>query len=280
MAGDLDRPCLVMVAPNGARRRHADHPALPVTAEELARDAAACAAAGATALHMHLRDEEERHSLDPDRARVWLARVRQAVGSRMAIQLTTEAVGRYTPAEQMAFVRALRPEAVSLAPRELFGDGDEPDAEVRAFLAWLVETGISPQYILYTPEEVRHFHALRARGVIPQARPFVLFVLGRYLEADQRVSPTSLCAYLAAHDPACPWAVCAFGREETACLLAAAAMGGHVRVGFENSLLNGDGSPARDNAQRVATIVEGLGLMGRRPADPGETRALLAAAAR
>ncbi len=279
MPGELDRPCLVMVAPNGARRGKQGHPALPVTAEELARDAAACAAAGATALHMHVRDERGRHSLDPELYRAWIARLREEPGARLLLQITTEAVGRYSPVEQMALVRALRPEAVSLALRELFGERAEPSAETRDFLAWLVDRGISPQYILYGPEEVRRFHELRACGVIPQQRPFVLFVLGRYLGAGEAVSPASLCEFLAAHDPACPWAVCAFGREETACLLAAAAMGGHLRVGFENSLWHGDGRRARDNAERVEAIIQGLHLIGRRPASLEESRELLAAAA-
>jgi uncharacterized protein (DUF849 family) len=50
------------------------------------------------------------------------------------------------------------------------------------------------------------------------------------------------------------WAVCAFGRAETACLKAAHAAGGKLRVGFENNLVNDDGNPARDNADRVAEI--------------------------
>ncbi len=279
MPGELDRPCLVMVAPNGARRGKQEHPALPVTAEELARDAAACAAAGATALHMHVRDEDGHHSLDAELCRAWIDRLREETGAGLLLQITTEAVGRYSPAEQMALVRALQPEAVSIALRELFGEQGEPSGETRDFLAWLVDRGISPQYILYSPQEVRRFHELRARGVIPQQRPFVLFVLGRYLGAGEAVSPASLCAFLAAHDAACPWAVCAFGREETACLLAAAAMGGHVRVGFENSLWHGDGRLARDNAERVAAIVDGLRRIGRRPANLAESRALFAEAA-
>ncbi len=280
MSSELDRPCLVMVAPNGARRTKTDHPALPTTAEELLREASACAAAGATALHMHVRDERGRHLLDAARYREWLALLRRGIGDGMAFQITTEAVGRYGPVAQMALVRELRPEAVSIAPRELFGPDLEPSEEARAFLRWLVEAGVSPQYILYTPEEVSRFHALRARGIVPQQRPFVLFVLGRYLGAGERVSPRALCDYLAAHDPACPWMVCAFGREETACLLTAAAMGGHVRVGFENSLRHGDGALARTNAERVEAVIEGLRLLGRRPATLAETRTLFAAAAR
>lgn len=279
MRADLDRPCVVMVAPNGARRGKADHPAIPLTPEELAADARACADAGATAIHLHARDETGAHTLDPGICRRFLEAVREAVGHRMVVQLTTEAVGRYAPGDQMRLVRELRPDAVSLAPRELVGEAEDPPSEVRTFLDWLAETGISPQYILYTPEEVARFHRWRQAGVIPQARPFLLFVLGRYLAEGEVVEPRALLPYLERHDPDCPWAVCAFGREETACLLLAAMLGGHARVGFENSLWHGNGARAASNAEKVEALVAGLRLAGRRLASVDEARALFAEAA-
>ena len=54
----------IMVAPNGARRTRADHPALPITPEEIAATARACQAAGAGAIHAHVRDDAGRHVLD------------------------------------------------------------------------------------------------------------------------------------------------------------------------------------------------------------------------
>ena len=101
-------PLLVMVAPNGARRTKADHPNLPITPPEIAREAELCRAAGATVLHLHVRAPDGRHSLDPDLYRAAVDAVRAALGARMVIQMTTEAVGRYSPAEQMAAVREVR----------------------------------------------------------------------------------------------------------------------------------------------------------------------------
>ena len=117
-----------------------------------------------------MRADDGRHTLDPDRYLAAIDAVRRELGERMVIQITTEAVGRYGPAEQMAVVRALRPEAVSLALAELIPDEGATN-EAAAFLAWLRHERIAPQYILYTPDEVTRFHDLRARGVIPQRRP-------------------------------------------------------------------------------------------------------------
>ena len=178
-------PLVIMVAPNGARRTKADQPRLPITPAEIADEAARCAEAGASVLHVHVRSDDGRHTLDAELYRAAIDAVRQRLGERMVIQVTTEAVGRDGPAEQMAMVRELRPEAVSLALGEVIPDEDA-SSEVAAFLAWLKHERIAPQYILYAPDEVVRLHDVRARGVIPQRRPFVLFVLGlRQAEAEQ-----------------------------------------------------------------------------------------------
>ena len=274
-------PLVVMVAPNGARRTKADHPQLPLTPAEIAREAELCCAQGATILHLHVRSAAGRHSLDPKLYRAAIDAVREVVGERMAIQITTEAVGRYRPADQMTVIRQLHPEAVSLALAELIPDDAAAD-DAAAFLNWLQCERIAPQYILYTPSDVARFHALHRRGVIPQRRPFTLFVLGRYLRANAptEVRPRDLLSYLRAHDAACPWAVCAFGPSESACVLTAAGLGGHVRVGFENNLWLVDGGLAASNAALVEQVAAGARLLGRPLADIASTRAFLAESAR
>src|SRR5688572_22904819 len=112
----------IAVAPNGGRRGKADHPALPIGPRELASTAAACLEAGAAMIHVHVRDRDGGHLLDADAYRETTNAIRDAVGERLVIQVTSESVGRYQPAEQMAVVRATRPEAVSLALRELVPD--------------------------------------------------------------------------------------------------------------------------------------------------------------
>ena len=64
---------VVTVAPNGGRKTKADHPALPLTADELARTAAECLERGASMIHLHVRDAEGRHSLDPEAYRATIA---------------------------------------------------------------------------------------------------------------------------------------------------------------------------------------------------------------
>jgi len=109
----LDWPALIVaVAPNGARRSKADHPALPLTAAEIGREAARCRDAGAAIIHLHVRDRDGRHLLDADAYREAIAAVRRAAGDEIIIQVTTEAAGRYAPETQRAVMRELHPEAL------------------------------------------------------------------------------------------------------------------------------------------------------------------------
>ncbi|MBN9241421.1 MAG: 3-keto-5-aminohexanoate cleavage protein [Mesorhizobium sp.] len=270
------KPLVIMVAPNGARRTKADHPALPTTAAELAETAAACLDAGAAAIHLHVRDAQARHVLDAELYREAIAAVRARTGAAMAVQITTESMGRYSPTEQMDLVRKLRPAAVSMALRELLTGGE---AGPSAFYAWASDNRIAVQHILYDHADLDRFAELRRRGLRPESRPQLLFVLGRYA-LNQESRPQDLDAFLEGLDHhglrnEAVWSVCAFGRGETAALAAAIEGGGHVRVGFENSLWNADGSVARDNAERVAAIAALARRIGRPVASGPEAREIL-----
>ncbi len=274
------KPIILAVAPNGARKTRRDHPALPITPRELADCAAACRDAGASMLHLHVRNAEGGHSLAPGDYRPAVEAVRQAVGRSLVLQLTSEAVGIYAPAEQQAMVRELRPEAVSLALREILPDMAS-EAAGAAFLGWAHREEIVVQYILYDVADVERYGALRRRGLIPEGRHWVLFVLGRYA-AGQRSSLADLLPMLAAWrvmdevTADIAWATCAFGPREIECSLGAAALGGHVRIGFENNLLLPDGRTARDNAELIGCFAELAGRLGHSLADADQLRGLFA----
>lgn len=254
-------PVIITVAPNGAYKKAADHPAVPMTPESLAREARACLDAGAGMMHMHVRKPDGSHLLDAHAYRTALAAVEAAVGREMLVQITSEAAGVYKAAEQIALVRELQPEAVSMGLREI-AVPDIPESDLAAFFAWVAERRIMAQIILYDEGDVRRWLSLRARGLVPPGAWSVLFVLGRY-SVGQTSSAYDLLPFLAAYDHTLPWAVCAFGAEENACVTTAAAFGGHMRVGFENNLKLRDGSIAAGNADLVRQAAEGARALGR-----------------
>jgi 3-keto-5-aminohexanoate cleavage enzyme len=252
---------VVTVAPNGGRKTKADHPALPLSADELARTAAECLERGASMIHLHVRDAEGQHSLDPEAYRATIAHVCKEVGDRLVLQITSESIGRYSSAEQRAAVIKTNPEAVSLALRELAPEAaDEKDFCL--FLGKLKQMRVWPQIILYTPAEVERLGAMVKQGLIPFEKLSVLYVLGRY-SITRTASARDLLPFIAPDMPRFhSWSVCAFGRRETACVTAAALLGGHARVGFENNLSLPDGTRADSNAELVGAAARAFEAVG------------------
>ncbi len=255
------REVTIAVAPNGGRKTKAHHPQLPMTAEELARAAAECREAGAAMIHMHGRGADGAHLLDAAAYRAATAAVSAAVGDRLVAQITTESMGLYKPAEQMAVVAETNPEAVSLALREFAPEAadERPFAE---FLVQLKQMRVWPQFVLYTAEEAARLMAMHKRGLIPFDAIAVLYVLGRFTLL-RTAAPSDLLSFLAPDAPRfAHWSVCAFGRREAACVTAGALLGGHVRVGFENNFALPGGDRAASNAELVAVVARALDGLG------------------
>lgn len=267
--------CL-MVAPNGARRTPADHPALPVTPEALALTARACHQAGAAAIHLHVRDDAMRHSLDPDRYRAAIAAIGDACPG-IVIQTTTESAGIFDLDAQDAAARALRPACLSLALAEAMAQGE---ARGLRLFRDLQEAGTGVQIILYSPDQIRDCARLLDAGLLPvDTVPRLLLVAGRY-SATLDSDPTEFAALHGALretglDDRALWMTCAFGRAEMAILERTIDLGGHVRVGFENAIVDARGRPARDNAERVAMVAGIARRAGRAPGDAALARHVL-----
>lgn len=251
-----------MVAPNGARRGKGDHPALPVTDDELIATAIACHAAGADGIHAHLRDEDGVHLIDAGRYTDLLARLSDAVPG-MYLQVTSESAGRYGAAEQREMMHALKPRHVSVALREMVRSPDDWD-EAAALYHWAADEGVEIQHILYAPDEVDTFVAALGAGRIPGQHHLIQFVRGTYANGENGALPLAdyVAPLTAASDHSFDWMLCAFGRSETPSLVEAAELGGKARAGFENSLHMANGTLAPDNAARIHEVDAALKARG------------------
>lgn len=247
----------IMVAPNGARRDKADHPQLPITIPEIVNTAQACWQAGARGIHLHVRDHRGQHVLDTGLYREAISELEMAIPD-ILIQITTEAVGQYSPQQQRDIVKQVHPKFVSVSISEMHSDGDSNAA--LDFYHWCDENAVVVQHILYNHHDL-HSLELLLKQYRPTTTPLqLLFVLGRYTK-NQQSHPDDILPFtqwLTQQDLQADWATCAFGQSETECLLATYKAGGKVRVGFENSLWNANGELAKDNAERVATIKQAI----------------------
>jgi 3-keto-5-aminohexanoate cleavage enzyme len=274
-------PTVIMVAPNGASRTKADHPALPMTPAELAETALACHAAGAGAVHLHVRDAEGRHSLDAGTYGAAIAAIAASCPG-MPVQITTEAAGVFDLEVQIGLVQALQPPCISFSLAELMREGEETG---EVFLRWTAERQIAIQFILYDAAQIVRFAALWRAGRLHMAgAPRLILVVGRYSATQDSKLADFEALYAALRDEGLVeksvWMTCAFGRGEMACLERTIALGGHARVGFENAIVDNEGRPARDNAERVALVAKLVRQQGRRIASPAETAEILGVKAR
>lgn len=258
-----------------------DHPALPVTAAQLAATAAAVAQAGARMLHLHVRDTHGKHTLDAGAYKVAIEAVRAQAGEQLFIQCTSEAAGMHTAEQQRRAIYALsgdeiRADGISVSPRELIRAPADLPAAGKLFRR-LAARRLLIQYILYSGGDIARYGRLLEQEIIPPGGHSVLLVLGRHgnrQSAPGALRPLVDALRTAAKQPV-NWMVCAFGRHEFDCLTEAVTLGGHVRVGFENSLLLKSGQPAADNRQLITQLTESGNPGGRPLANIRQARAAL-----
>ncbi len=247
----------ILVAPTGARRGKSAHPALPITIDEIVETCRACAAAGAGGVHAHIRADDGSHSLDLERYRTLVERLEQEFPGWF-VQVTSEAAGRYDAADQRTLIRALKPKAVTAAIRELVPDA-EAEPEARALYHWASDNGVAIQHICFDRKDMDRLIGFIEDGTIPGRSHQVQLVLGSYdgskVSRPEDIEPFIQPMLALKETQAFDWMLCAFGREETDCLLRTLELGGKARIGFENSLWNRDGRVARDNAERVSELV-------------------------
>ncbi|MCF6343133.1 MAG: 3-keto-5-aminohexanoate cleavage protein [Devosiaceae bacterium] len=254
-----DKKTFIMVAPNGARKNKKDHLELPIILDEIVASAVACYKAGAGAIHAHVRDKQGKHTLDAGLYSELIDELAK-IAPKMVVQITTEAVGQYSPSEQRELVRQVKPSAVSVALREMMSDGDT--RAQREFYWQASDEGIDLQHIIYSSDEILLLSDLISKNIVPLEKLSMLFVLGRYSK-NQTSIPDDLLPFLSALEQSglkeqSKIMGCAFGQNELNCLLALAKAGSDCRIGFENNHFLPDGRLARDNATQVKMLVATL----------------------
>ena len=243
----------LMVAPNGARKVKKDHPAIPLTTSEIVEVAKSCNKAGAEAMHFHVRDKKGQHVLDSGLYKETLNELEHQVPA-MHIQITTEAVGKYSAADMRKVAYDVSPPGISIGTAELISSR-KPEIEDIKLYKYLTEAGTRIQHILYQPEDIDLLINLLNKAEIQINDSWCLFVIGHY---SGRISyPENILPFIKKMEESkisLDWSICAFGKEEINCLHRAVNLGGKLRVGFENSLFMPDGEIAPDNQTKVDAI--------------------------
>jgi uncharacterized protein (DUF849 family) len=278
-------------------------PYLPVTAEEITEQALGAAEAGAAILHLHARDPSDgRPSADPKHFMAFLPRLKQRCDA--VLNITTGGNANMTLEERLAAPLTAEPEMCSLNMgsmnfalypaiqriTEWKHDWEKPFLENSEDLVFKNTPRDIAQVLTLLGEErgarfefecydVGHLYMLRHfadRGLVkpPFFIQFVFGVLGGIGADPENLSHMKRIAdKLFGEDYA--FSVLAAGRHQIPMATIAAAMGGHVRVGLEDSIYIAKGQLAQSNAEQVAKIREIVERLGREPATADEARGLL-----
>jgi uncharacterized protein (DUF849 family) len=298
-----NRKVIISCAVTGAIHTPSMSPHLPVTPDEIVEQSLAAAEAGATILHLHARDPETgKPTQDPDAFRQFLPRIKQATGA--VINLTTGGSPHMSVAERLRPAAELEPEVASLNMGSMnFGlypmldrfsefkyDWEREHLENSRDLVFrntfkdiehiLTTCGANGTRFEFECYDTSHLYTLKHfvdRGLVkaPFLVQTVFGLLGGIGAHPEDVAHMKRTADRLFGDQYI-WSVLGAGKSQMAIAALAAAQGGNVRVGLEDSLWIAPGQLAESNAdqvRRVREILEGLSLD---VATPDEARAMLA----
>lgn len=269
---------IIAAALTGAWPTKAMSPYVPMTPDEIAADAVACVKAGASMLHIHVRDENEKGSMDTERFKAAYYAVKQALnesGVDAVINLTTSGQSGVSDEIRMAHLVALKPEMCSFDAGTMnWGAGVFMNSP--AFLEKLchcvLENDIKPEIEVFNGSMMVNAAEYAQKGLLKQPAHYQ-FVLGG--AGAMKGTVRNLQFYHDMLPQGSTWSVTGVGKAHLPMLLAGLAMGADgVRVGLEDNLYYTRGQLAT-NAQLVARAAALAQLAGREPATAAEARELL-----
>jgi len=266
---------LITVAPTGAETAKADWPQLPTTLAELVETAVACEAAGASAIHIHIRDADHQPTLDAVLLRETVQAVREQTS--LVIQLSTGGSVRDSLEKRLTVLDA-EPDACSLTCGTS-NFGDDVFLNPYPFMARLYqlaqEREIVPELELI---DLGHVEGLR-RLIDTYGLPFggkvhVDFVLG-IPGAMPATAAALLAGIQALPAEVTSWSAGGIGRSHLSIAAIALGSGGHLRVGMEDNLHFAKGQPVQRNDELVSRAADLARLMQRPPLTTDQARAML-----
>jgi 3-keto-5-aminohexanoate cleavage enzyme len=273
-------PCIVTAAIVGAETTRAQNPHLPLSADELAAEAERCAKAGASVIHLHVRDDEGRASQEGKRFRDAIRKIRARTD--VIIQTSTGGAVGMSVAERAGPLECTGADAPDMATLNVgtinFGEDVfmNKAADTADMARRIAAHGAMPEIELYDAGHLDIAADLLKQGLVkaPLHLQFVLGVKGALSASDANLE--YLIERMTTLLPAgCTWGVAGIGRHQLPMAELAAMWGGNARVGLEDNIYVDKGVLAEGSAPLVARAAELCGRHGRKVATIAEARAIL-----
>ncbi|RVU38612.1 3-keto-5-aminohexanoate cleavage protein [Hwanghaeella grinnelliae] len=286
----MNSDVILTCAVTGAGDTTGRSPHVPVTPQQIADASIEAAKAGASIVHVHVRDPETgKGSRDPELFRETVERIRES-DTDVVINLTAGMGGDWVPdadnpampgpgtdmigpEDRLRHVELCKPEICSLDCGTLnFGNGDEiyisTPPTLRAMAAMVKEWGVKPEMEVFDLGHIRFATQMVSEGLIAD-QPLFQICLGIPWGADHTVDTLKVMKDQLPSNAI--WGGFGISRMQMAMAAASVAMGGNIRVGLEDNLYLSRGVLAT-NAQLVERAVQLVNLMGGRVVSPQEAR--------
>jgi 3-keto-5-aminohexanoate cleavage enzyme len=271
----MTQPCIITVAITGSLPGKKDNPAVPISVEEQIESTHEAFEAGATLVHLHVRDEEGKPTSDPKR----FARVLEGIRKHcpgMITQLSTG--GRSGTGRERGGMLSLKPDMASLAtgsvnfPTRVYENSPEL---VDWLAAEMVKYRVKPEIEAFDLSMIFQAAAMQKAGKI-KGPLHVQFVMGvkNAMPVDREVFDFYVKT-LNRISPGATWTGAGIGKDQVTVSRWAAELGGHCRTGLEDNVRMSREKLAPSNAALVRQTVQLCADYGRRPASAVEARSIL-----
>ena len=271
----MSSPCIITVAITGSLPGKKDNPAVPISVEEQIEATHESYEAGATLVHLHVRNDEGMPTSDPERFARVLDGIRQACPG-MITQVSTG--GRSGAGRERGGMLSLRPDMASLAvgsvnfPTRVYENAPEL---VDWLAAQMLRYDIKPEIEAFDLSMIFQAVAMQRAGKI-RGPLHVQFVMGvkNAMPVDREVFEFYVRT-LRRLAPDATWTGAGIGRDQATLVRWSLELGGHCRTGLEDNVRIDRHTLAPSNAALVKRVVAHCAEFGRRPATVKEARQLL-----
>lgn len=269
------QPLIITAAICGAEVTKEHNSAVPYTIEEIGREALKAYQAGASIIHLHVREDDGSPTQSYYRFKACIEEIYKYCPSELIVQPSTGGATGMTSEERLQPLR-LNPEMATLDCGTCNFGGDEifvnTENMIIEFADQMMKRGVKPEVEVFDKGMIDMAKRLNAKGLIPGPMHFNL-VLG--VNGGISAEPRDLIFMAESLPLDSTYTVTGIGRAAFPMAAMAILMGAHVRIGFEDNVYLARGLKAKSNGELVEKVIRIAKELGRDIATPQQAREIL-----
>lgn len=273
----LDNKVIITAALTGAMTPKELNPNIPLTPEEIAKDAYECWKAGAAVVHLHMRDDEGLGTMDKEKFKKTVELIRAYEDCDVIINLTTSGDSRASDEERMAHLTYTKPYiemasydagSFNWMPGGVFTNSPQFLNKLGILMS---ENEIKPEFEIFDTGMMGIVDYYKKKEVL-KGKSHYQFVLGVLGGMEASVENLLILKNKLPKDAT--WSAFGIGKGHLPIMYATLALGGHIRVGLEDNVYYRKGELA-SNVSLVERAVRAVENFGKEVASPREAREIL-----